>query len=68
MLGKNEETHRDVVNWAEQEVSVRVAVDLGLPLKHHRLIIQRFDDLRLLLTRKIDRNMSFPTNPNSFIF
>lgn len=47
--GKGAETHRDVIDGAEQQVSVGVAVDLGLPLKNHGLIVEGFDDLWLLL-------------------
>lgn len=44
-----ERTHRDIIDRAEQQVSVGVTVDLGLPLKHHSLIVEWFDDLWLLL-------------------
>lgn len=44
-----ERTHRDIVHRAEQQVSVGVTVDLGLSLKHHSFIVQRLNDLWLLL-------------------
>lgn len=44
-----EETHGDIVHRAQQQVPVGVTVDLGLSLKHHGLIVQRFYDLWLLL-------------------
>lgn len=47
--GSDEGTHRDVIHWAEEQVSVGVVVDLGLSLEHHSLIVERFDDLWLLL-------------------
>lgn len=43
--------YRDVVDRAEQQVSVGVAVDLSLPLEDHRLVVQGLDDLGLLLQR-----------------
>lgn len=42
-------THRDIIHRAEQQVSVGVTVDLSLSLKHHSLIVERFNDLWLLL-------------------
>lgn len=48
-MGKDEGTHRDIVDRAEQQVSVGVTVDLGLSLKHHSFIVQWFNDLWLLL-------------------
>lgn len=48
-LERENGTHRDIINRAEQQVPVGVAVDLGLSLKHHSLIVQRFNDLWLLL-------------------
>ena len=41
--------YRDIVDRAKQQVSVGVAVDLGLPLEDHRLVVQGLDDLWLLL-------------------
>lgn len=48
-VGSDEGAHRDVVHWAEEQVSVGVVVDLGFSLEHHSLIIERFDDFGLLL-------------------
>lgn len=47
--GTKEGTHGDIVHGAQQQVSVGVTVNLGLSLKHHSLIVQRFNDLWLLL-------------------
>lgn len=55
MAGSEERTHRDVVQRAEQQVSVGVIVDLSLSLEHLGLIVEWFDDLWLLL-RAGDKN------------
>lgn len=48
---RTEETrhHRNIVDGAEQQVSLGVAVDLSLSLEHHGLVVQRLDKFGLLL-------------------
>lgn len=62
---RDEGTHRDIVDRAEQQVSVGVTVDLGLSLKHHSLIVQWLDNLWLLLRgedRQEYKRLSFQIN------
>lgn len=62
MLTKN--PHRDIINGAKQKVPMGVTVDLGFSLKHHGLVVQRLNDLWLLLREKETQN----TNKQIFFF